>query len=171
MIVLGIEGALGLFSVAVVRDEEVLAVTAIPGTSALEGGLEAIAGTLREAGIDPTPSAASKGLALDRIGVGVGPGRFTGLRIAISYAKSLAQAWKVPVVGISSAELVSQGVFSRLGERDFTVESLDPPIQTPALAVALLASSREPAASLHEVRADYGNHTGPKVPNLRPPIR
>jgi tRNA threonylcarbamoyl adenosine modification protein YeaZ len=158
MIVLGIEGALGIFSVAIVRDGEALAVMKLPGNSALEEGLEAISRVLRDT---PRP---------DRIAVGIGPGRFTGLRIAISYAKALALAWGVPLVGIPSVELVPQGVFSRLGERDFTVESLDPPIETPALAVALLASSREPAASLHEVRADYGNHAGPPVPNLRPPI-
>jgi len=155
MIVLGIEGALGLFSVAVVRDGEELALITLPGNAALEGGLDAIAQVLQ--GI-PAP---------DRIAVGVGPGRFTGLRIAISYAKSLAQAWGVPLVGIPSIELVPQGVFGRLGERDFTVESLDPPIATPARTVALLGSSREPAASLHEVRADYGNSSGPKVPNFQ----
>jgi tRNA threonylcarbamoyl adenosine modification protein YeaZ len=158
MIVLGIEGALGVFSVAVVRDDEALAVIKLPGNSALEEGLEAIAQALRDT---PKP---------DRIAVGIGPGRFTGLRIAISYAKALALAWRLPLVGIPSAELVPEGVFGRLGERDFTVESLDPPIQIPALAVARLASSRGPAASPHEVRADYGKHAGPPVPDLRSPI-
>jgi tRNA threonylcarbamoyl adenosine modification protein YeaZ len=158
MVVLGIEGALGVFSVAVVRDGETLAVRELAGNSALEEGLGAISSVLG----DTRP---------DRIGVGVGPGRFTGLRIAISYAKALAQAWKVPLVGIPSSELVPEGVFARLGERDFTVASIEPPVRTPALSVALLAATREPAASAHAVRADYGNHPGAKVPEFKPAPR
>lgn len=34
--------------------------------------------------------------------VGVGPGSFTGVRIALSAAKALSYAWNVPLVGVSS---------------------------------------------------------------------
>ncbi|PSR28193.1 MAG: tRNA (adenosine(37)-N6)-threonylcarbamoyltransferase complex dimerization subunit type 1 TsaB [Sulfobacillus thermosulfidooxidans] len=40
----------------------------------------------------------------DGISVGIGPGSFTGVRIALSAAKALAYAWNVPVVGISSLQ-------------------------------------------------------------------
>jgi tRNA threonylcarbamoyl adenosine modification protein YeaZ len=166
--ILGLEGALGVFSVAIVRDGEVLAATTIPGNLALESGLDAVDRMMREAGVVVESGAPGGRPRVDRIAVGVGPGRFTGLRIAISYAKALAQAWGMPLVPIPSSELVPQDVFGRLGERDFTVETLEPPIANPALTAALLARSREPAASPHEVRADYGNHAGPKIQKLPP---
>lgn len=96
MIVLGIDGALGAFSAAVVRDGEHQASVRLDGNMALEGGLDAVARALRDEGVD----------RVDRVAVGIGPGGFTGLRIAISYAKSLAFAWRVPLVGVSSFDLL-----------------------------------------------------------------
>jgi tRNA threonylcarbamoyladenosine biosynthesis protein TsaB len=47
--------------------------------------------------------------AVDRIGVGIGPGSFTGIRIALSYAKALAYATGKPLVGISSYDILADG--------------------------------------------------------------
>lgn len=46
---------------------------------------------------------------LGGISVGVGPGSYTGTRIAVTAAKTLAWAWNVPVVGISSLHAVAWG--------------------------------------------------------------
>ncbi|MCB4457707.1 tRNA (adenosine(37)-N6)-threonylcarbamoyltransferase complex dimerization subunit type 1 TsaB [Leisingera sp. McT4-56] len=41
---------------------------------------------------------------LDAIGVGIGPGNFTGIRIAVSAARGLALGLEVPVVGVDGFE-------------------------------------------------------------------
>lgn len=102
MIVLGIEGALGAFSAAVARDGEIAASASREGNVALEAGLGLIDEALHAASIDAS--------ALDRIAVGNGPGGFTGLRITIAFAKSLAQAWHLPLVPISSFDLQEYGM-------------------------------------------------------------
>lgn len=102
MIVLGIEGALGSFSAAIARDGAVVASVERPGNVALEVGLDAIDAVMRDAGVDCND--------LARIAVGNGPGGFTGLRITIAYAKSLAQAWNVPLVAVSSFDLQEYGI-------------------------------------------------------------
>lgn len=42
---------------------------------------------------------------IDAIGVVVGPGSFTGIRLGIAYAKGLAMGLNIPVVGISAFDL------------------------------------------------------------------
>jgi len=102
MILLAIDAALGGFSAAVTRDSKPLAVKELSGNVALEQGLAAVAAVLREAHLQPP--------AVDRLAVGIGPGAFTGVRIAISYAKSLALGWQCPLVGVNSFDATEAGV-------------------------------------------------------------
>jgi tRNA threonylcarbamoyl adenosine modification protein YeaZ len=46
---------------------------------------------------------------LERIGVGVGPGNFTGIRIAVSAARGLALALEIPALGVTSFQAISLG--------------------------------------------------------------
>lgn len=41
---------------------------------------------------------------LNRIGVGIGPGNFTGIRISVSAARGLALALGIPAIGVSNFE-------------------------------------------------------------------
>lgn len=101
MNVLALDGALGAFSAAVAADGEVAQSRSEAGKVALERGLTVVGELLAQSGLEP--------LDLDRLAVGVGPGTFTGLRIAITYAKALAQAWERPLVPISSFDLLEFG--------------------------------------------------------------
>lgn len=101
MNVLAIDGAFGAFSAAVAREGTIAAADSRTGNVALETGLTLVGETMERAGLAPE--------RLDRIAVGIGPGGFTGLRIAIAYAKSLAQAWGRPLVGISSFDVLEFG--------------------------------------------------------------
>lgn len=57
-----------------------------------------IEGVLHDAAIAPR--------ALSRIGVSVGPGSFTGLRIALAAARAMGTALGIPVIGVTTTQLV-----------------------------------------------------------------
>jgi tRNA threonylcarbamoyladenosine biosynthesis protein TsaB len=203
MKVLGIDAGLGSFSAALFENGRAAAAKELPGKSALEGGMRVIAEVVGSQRVD-------------RIGVGIGPGSFTGVRIAISYAKALALGWNVPLCGVSTFDALECGIDAAgrpmltvvrgregvisvrlrtagaerrasgyirdvletlesvlppalvltgngaedvrapLGERGTEVTILPRAIEPAGLAIAMLAAQREPAKSLHEVRADYG---------------
>lgn len=100
MHVLAFDTATDVVSVALGRDGQPLGMVQLAaGREHAERLVPAIAEVVDGAGV-----------GLDRlaaIAVGIGPGRFTGLRVGVTTAKVMAQALGIPVVGIGSLDLVA----------------------------------------------------------------
>ncbi|MGZ8364529.1 MAG: tRNA (adenosine(37)-N6)-threonylcarbamoyltransferase complex dimerization subunit type 1 TsaB, partial [Caulobacteraceae bacterium] len=93
--VLGLDTALTACSVAVIDGDAVLASRSEPMTRGHQERLAPmVAEVMAEAGIAFD--------ALDRIGVTIGPGGFTGLRVGLAFAKGLALALDIPCVGVTT---------------------------------------------------------------------
>jgi tRNA threonylcarbamoyladenosine biosynthesis protein TsaB len=101
--VLAIDTCLTACSVAVVEGEDVLAQASEPMTRGHQERLAPMTGEVMRA--------ANLGFgAIDRIGVTVGPGSFTGLRVGLAFAKGLALALGRPCVGVGSLEALTSAL-------------------------------------------------------------
>lgn len=47
---------------------------------------------------------------IDVVGVDVGPGLFTGMRVGIATAKTISQALDIPIIGVSSLDTLARSV-------------------------------------------------------------
>src|ERR1700722_20702050 len=101
MNILALDTCLGACSVAVCDEDSALAAASEAMT---RGHQERLAPMVREvmakAGLDFAQ--------LDRIGVTVGPGSFTGLRVGLAFAKGLALALDRPCIGVSVLEALGR---------------------------------------------------------------
>lgn len=62
---------------------------------------------------------------LEAIAVSSGPGSYTGLRIGISAAKGLAFARNVPIIGVSSMEVLAHAASHEMNESSLIIPLLD----------------------------------------------
>lgn len=76
---------------------------------------------------------------LSRMGVGIGPGNFTGIRISVSAARGLALGLGIPAIGVSTLDAIhhvnSSAVAAVPAPRDMLY------VQEPGKAPALVAAS------------------------------
>lgn len=100
MPVLFIDTALDAASVAVADGETTLFARTVETE---RGHQEHLAGLVRDA----LTAAALAPRDIDRVGVVVGPGSFTGLRIGIAFAKGFAFGVRAPCVGVTTLEALA----------------------------------------------------------------
>lgn len=100
MFILGIETATSVVSVALTNKDNLLAERSLnyPQAHAMNL-LLMIKDVLEHAGVNSGQ--------LQGIAVSLGPGSFTGLRIGVAAAKTLAQVWKLPVLGVGTLEALA----------------------------------------------------------------
>jgi tRNA threonylcarbamoyladenosine biosynthesis protein TsaB len=100
MLILGIETATSQVSVAIGGHEGVLGqIEVARGRRHAEILTPAIEFLCRQTDVDVSEFGA--------IAVDVGPGLFTGMRVGLAAAKAMAQALRVPMIGISSLDLLA----------------------------------------------------------------
>jgi tRNA threonylcarbamoyladenosine biosynthesis protein TsaB len=102
VIVVGIETSTPQTSVAIGTEREILGEVTIAGTARQESVTPALDQLLRWTGLELSQ--------VGGVAVGVGPGLFTGLRVGVQTAKSLAQVLGVPLVGLGSLDVLAYGV-------------------------------------------------------------
>jgi tRNA threonylcarbamoyladenosine biosynthesis protein TsaB len=102
MIILAIDTAVETCSAAVLDGERVLVARSEPMARGHQERLAPlVAEVMAEAGVGFDQ--------LDRIGVSVGPGSFTGLRVGLAFAKGLGVALDRPVVGVGTLAAMGAG--------------------------------------------------------------
>ena len=102
MIVLGIDTSTPQTSLAIGNEREVLASLSIAGKARQESVIPALQQLLTWSGLDLRH--------IVGVAVGVGPGLFTGLRVGVETAKTLAQVLTIPIVGITSLDALAYTV-------------------------------------------------------------
>jgi tRNA threonylcarbamoyladenosine biosynthesis protein TsaB len=102
VIVLGIETSTPRSSVAIGTERELLGSIAVAGKARQEVVTPALERLLGWTGVDLSQ--------VGGIAVGVGPGLFTGLRVGVETAKTLSQVLAVPIVGITSLDVLAWSI-------------------------------------------------------------
>ncbi len=102
---------------------------------------------------------------LDAIAVSVGPGSFTGIRVAVSAARGFSLALAIPAIGVSTLEALAAEVRDRIGARTVLTALISGPDNAePAVQVAVydaLGSERHaPAVMTLRAVADLALETG-----------
>jgi len=166
--ILALDTATRTCSVALVRDGEVLA-------ERTERGAANHAATLPQLVADVLDEAGERLAAGDAVAVAIGPGSFTGLRIGLSFAKGLAFASGLRIVGVPTLDALAlaappwdgvlcaaldarkQEIYAALygrDDRDARIVRLGAPV---ALGAAdLIAALTPPCSIIGDVVEAYG---------------
>lgn len=102
MIALGIDTSTNHTSVALGDDQAILAAVQFAGPRKQDHVVSAVDRLLGWTGLEVTN--------LGGVAVGLGPGLYTGLRVGVETGKSFAQVLNLPIVGLSSLDVLAFGV-------------------------------------------------------------
>lgn len=104
MIWLGLDTANAPLSAALVKDGKLLIeLNAAVGMNHSAGAMPAVEELFEKAGMRPSE--------IDAIAVSEGPGSYTGVRIGVTIAKTLAWTLDKPLVGVSSLRVLASNIF------------------------------------------------------------
>ena len=143
MLTLVLDTALNACSVAVARDGFILAHASEP----MQRGHQERLAPMVEAVMLRSGVAFD---ALERVGVTVGPGSFTGLRLGLAFAKGLSLALDIPCIGVNSLEALAAGrpgfvaaAIAAKGEQVYLQAFLDgAPLSAPDVLDTAIAAAR-----------------------------
>jgi tRNA threonylcarbamoyladenosine biosynthesis protein TsaB len=102
MIVVGIDTSTPQVSVSIGTEREILGRIQVVGRARQEAVTPALSKLLDWTGVEL--------VHVGGFAVGVGPGLFTGLRVGVATAKTLAQVVKAPIVGMVSLDVLAYAV-------------------------------------------------------------
>jgi len=115
-IILGIETATSICSVALVRDGKLLAIRESEGSKEHSAALTGyIADVFTEAGLTYQQ--------IDAIAVSMGPGSYTGLRIGVSSAKGLCYALDKPFIAIDTLKSLAFQAILKCKQKKINIEN------------------------------------------------
>lgn len=103
MLILAIDTSTSVCSLALYNGKQILASFTInSGLSHSEKMMPLLLGLLQSSDVDKKD--------IEGVAVSIGPGSFTGLRIGLAAAKTLAYAFKIPIVGVLTHEVLAYNV-------------------------------------------------------------
>lgn len=115
-LILGIETATSICSVALVRDGQLLAIRESEGSKEHSAALTGyIADVFTEAGLTYQQ--------LDAVAVSMGPGSYTGLRIGVSAAKGLCYALDKPFIAIQTLKSLAWQALQQCSQQGKSLEN------------------------------------------------
>lgn len=118
MLILALDTSLAACSVALWRDGVILArKSEVMARGHSERLIPMVSEVLHEAG--------DSFAAVTRIAATVGPGSFTGVRIVLAAARGLALARRIPLIGVTTLEVVAFAALRDAGEKSAVAATID----------------------------------------------
>ena len=84
---------------------------------------------------------------ITKIGCSIGPGSFTGIRIGLSACRTISQLLNIPIVGISTLDILAGGIWKYFYSQNCSVKKIVCPI--------IKSNSDEIYTAIYELKKGY----------------